>query len=54
MTFPIQNLQNIPSDIAFFRFGKMKTGKYLITNDIGNYAYLNNIEFEQFISGKLE
>lgn len=54
MTFPIQNLQNIPSDIAFFRFGKMKTGKYLITNDIGNYAYLNDIEFEQFVSGKLE
>jgi len=39
--------------VGFFRFKELN-GKYLITNDIGDYSFLNPQEFELFLSGKIE
>ena len=53
MTLSLKTLEEISPEIWFFRFGKMKTGEYLITNDVGYYAYLSSEEFDKFISGSL-
>lgn len=37
--------------IGFFRFKKFDTDTYLITNDVGKFAFLTVEEFENFISG---
>ena len=39
--------------VSFFRF-KGLNGKYLITNDIGEYCFLDQQQFDLFISGKIE
>jgi hypothetical protein len=49
MTFSLETIQKLSPDIAFFRFGKMKSGDYLITNDVGTYAFLSPTEFDDFI-----
>ncbi len=36
---------------SFFRFKKLG-GKFLITNDIGGYAFLEPAEFEKYLAGK--
>jgi len=38
--------------VGFFRFKKLN-GDYLLTNDIGKYAFLNETDFKKFITGKL-
>lgn len=39
--------------IWFFRFKKFDNDSFLITNDIWNYSFLNNNEFEDFITWKI-
>ncbi|HDQ22623.1 MAG TPA: His-Xaa-Ser system radical SAM maturase HxsB [Candidatus Uhrbacteria bacterium] len=38
--------------VGFFRFKKLN-GDYLLTNDIGKYAFLSETDFKKFITGKL-
>lgn len=40
------------SKVGFFRFRELD-GRYIITNDIGDFAILSKEEFEQLLSGKL-
>lgn len=39
--------------VGFFRF-KQLNGKYLITNDIGDYCFLDPSAFQDFLNGKIE
>ncbi|MBO4556437.1 MAG: His-Xaa-Ser system radical SAM maturase HxsB [Elusimicrobiales bacterium] len=41
-----------PEHTGFFRFKKLN-GKYLLTNDAGDYIFLSENEFNQVISGKI-
>ena len=41
-----------PEKTGFFRF-KLLNGKYLITNDIGDFVLLSKKDFESFISGTI-
>ncbi len=41
-----------PKKLGFFRYSQIN-GQYLLTNDIGDFAFLSPAEFEQFIRGKL-
>lgn len=56
MTIDLQKIQALKEkkDIGFFRFKKLNAKTYLITNDIGKYAYLNEDEFSDFISGNIK
>lgn len=49
----IKNLK-FSEKIAFFRFKKIDKQKYLITNDIGNFCFLKNENFLNFIYWDLE
>jgi His-Xaa-Ser system radical SAM maturase HxsB len=40
--------------VGFFRFKKMPDGDYLLTNDIGNYLFIKENDFKNFINGKLD
>lgn len=40
-------------NLGFFNFKKLK-GKYLLTNDVGCFAFLTEKEFESFLAGKLK
>lgn len=41
--------------VGFFRYKHLdKKRGYFLTNDIGEYCFLNSNEFEKFLSGKLE
>jgi uncharacterized protein len=42
--------KNPAKNIAFFRFKILPTGEYLITNDVGWFAYLETEQFMQFVS----
>ena len=44
-----KNLKNLP----FFRFKEFKD-KYLITNDVGEYAFLTKEEFKKYLEGNLK
>jgi His-Xaa-Ser system radical SAM maturase HxsB len=44
-----KNLKNLP----FFRFKEFKD-KYLITNDVGEYAFLTKEEFKKYLEGDLK
>lgn len=46
-------VENLDPNIAFFRFKKQKSGNFLITNDIGNFCFLGEEEFCDFLSGKI-
>lgn len=39
--------------VGFFRFKKLN-GKYLITNDVGNFQFLTPTQFDNFVHGKIE
>lgn len=39
---------------GFFRFKKFDSESFLITNDIGKYAFLTNDEFEDFVCWKID
>jgi uncharacterized protein len=41
------------NQLGFFRFKKFKN-KYLLTNDIGDYIFLKEKEFDNFLTGNLE
>ena len=41
------------NQLGFFRFKKFKN-KYLLTNDIGQYLFLTQKEFNDFLAGKLK
>lgn len=41
-------------NLWFFRFKNFDANTYLITNDIGRYAFLTSAEFNDFIQGKIE
>ena len=41
------------NQLGFFRFKKLKN-KYLLTNDIGDYLFLTEKEFENFLANNLE
>ena len=47
-------IKNLPATIPDFRFKKFDQETYLLTNDLGNYVFLNNQEFEDYISGRLD
>ncbi len=53
MTLSLESIKKLSSQVGFFRFWKIKNGWYLITNDIGNYAFLSENDFDAFISGTL-
>jgi uncharacterized protein len=53
MELSLEHIKNLHSDVAFFRFRKMANGKYLITNDVGQHAFLTNDEFLSYIGGTL-
>lgn len=53
MSLTLKTIENLSDEIAFFRYGKMRSGDILITNDVGKYSFLNPLEFEEFLSGKL-
>jgi hypothetical protein len=48
----IQNFKSL-SNTAFFRFKKFNSEEYLITNDYGGFHFLNEADFNDFISGKI-
>lgn len=48
-----QKISISKAEVGFFRF-KSLTDKYLITNDTGEYCFLEAEEFKDFISGKIE
>jgi len=41
------------NQVGFFRFKKIKN-KYLLTNDVGDYLFLREKEFENFLTNNLE
>lgn len=48
------DLKNINKQkVSFFRF-KQLNGQYLITNDIGDYCFLDSPSFDAFLAGKIE
>ncbi len=48
------NLDKIKyNNLGFFRFKKFKN-KYLLTNDVGQYLFLKEKNFKDFLSGKLD
>ncbi|MBL7154903.1 MAG: His-Xaa-Ser system radical SAM maturase HxsB [Candidatus Portnoybacteria bacterium] len=48
------NLKKIKyNQLGFFRFKKIKN-KYLLTNDVGDYLFLKEKEFENFLTNSLE
>lgn len=48
----IKKLDN--NKTAFFRFKKFGGNEYLLTNDVGMYAFLKEKDFKDFIQGKLK
>lgn len=54
MSLSLASITHPATDCAFFRFLKMKSGEYLITNEVGKYSYLSPEEFDLFLTGKLE
>ena len=53
MSLSLEHISSLSSQVGFFRFGTMKNGDYLITNDVGQYAFLTPIEFTAFLTGTL-
>lgn len=53
MSISLEHIQNLSPEVGFFRFGKMKDGKYLLTNDAGLHVILTEEEFTRFITGTL-
>jgi His-Xaa-Ser system radical SAM maturase HxsB len=51
------NLQTInkldEKSVGYFRFKKFDTDNYLLTNEAGQYAFLEENDFKKFITGKL-
>lgn len=47
-------INKLDPNIAFFRFKEFKPGIFLITNDVGEYLFLNQSEFEEFITGQTD
>lgn len=41
-------------DLGFFRFKRLNDAEYLITNDVGFFSFLNPVQFDDFISGRLK
>ena len=39
--------------VGFFRFKELD-GKYLLTNDIGEYSFLDPLQFDLFLAGKIQ
>jgi len=39
--------------VGFFRFKRLN-GRYLLTNDVGDYCFLDSPSFEVFLAGKIE
>ena len=37
-----------------FRFARFNSEKYLLTNDVGEYIFLNNDEFNKFVKGGID
>jgi uncharacterized protein len=54
MQLSLEHIENLSSEVWFFRFWKMKDDQYLITNDAWLYSILSEVEFTDFITGKLE
>ncbi len=53
MSIDLKKIQALKNDkIGYFRFKKLDSETYLITNDIGKYSHLSVAEFEKFIIGK--
>lgn len=54
MNFDLQKIKKAKTDkIWFFRFKKFDHKDYIITNDYGSFVFLNNKEFWDFISWKI-
>lgn len=50
----LEKIKKLHSDkIWFFRFKKFDKDKYLITNDVWNYSFLDTKEFNDFITWKI-
>lgn len=50
---PLELTKLSKQKVGFFRF-KQLNGNYLLTNDIGDYSFLNEDEFNSFLCGKIE
>lgn len=54
MNIDLQKILSFKStSVGFFRFKKLDSDTYLITNDIAKYAYLTKDEFSEFITGNI-
>lgn len=53
MSLTLTDIESLSSQIAPFYFKKQPNNKYLITNEFGYYSYLSELEFLDFISGKI-
>lgn len=50
----LEKIKKLKNDkIGFFRFKKFDSETYLVTNDVWNYSFLTNREFEDFVSWKI-
>jgi len=38
--------------VGFFRFKKIGRDKYLLSNDVGEYAFLSRVDFDNFLKGE--
>jgi len=50
---PIDIKKIKPTKVGSFNFKKLKD-KYLLTNDLGDYIFLNEKDFEDFVNGNLD
>ncbi|MCH2188892.1 His-Xaa-Ser system radical SAM maturase HxsB [Candidatus Gracilibacteria bacterium] len=51
----LNDISKLRSDvIGFFRFKKFDDSRYLITNDVGMYSFLEKEDFLHFIAGKID
>lgn len=51
----LENISKLDTNkLGFFRFKKFNDSKYIITNDIGRFAFLSTEDFLKFISWKVE
>jgi len=41
------------NQVGFFRFGELKKGLYLVTNDSGNHVFLDSENFNSFLDGSV-
>lgn len=49
----VEKAAKVSKKLGYFRFCRLN-GEYLVTNDVGEYAFLGSEDFEKFLDGKLK